>query len=322
MRLLILGSLEGLFTAVNIGWKIADVLDDGFGYATVLVLRCSLSSGVFSPQLLHQLRTAFTNLSDEEVGVLATSSWSHVTKLSEIWTNVPTPSTQILSLLQYWDFFGLFWWVDLVSLPYESCRLLLPLAKVKIFKFGDLRAQRRAVHLPFREPFASLPLCLGRTTVEFGLILVTLWMWWSGCGKYFFSFIQGVTLATTKLSPCSIQHHKTGSSKTPQSARLGESNVLLEPLSRYLGDDFVLESALVISVDQQTEAQNAHTDTDAWWWCLHWAPMRIQLDENIFWDQILTRFSSIWLADIDLGFFFDFLFSSLPLFSHVERRGL
>eukprot|EP00435_Cladocopium_sp_Y103_P027777 s535_g6.t2 len=72
----------------------------------------------------------------------------------------------------------------------------------KTFKFGELRAQRKAVHLPFREPFTSLPL-------------------------------------------------------------LGESNMLLEPLSEYLGEDFVLESALVITVDQETEAQNAHTDTDA-----------------------------------------------------------
>ena len=46
-------------------------------------------------------------------------------------------------------------------------------------------------------------------------------------------------------------------------ARLGKSNVLLEPLSEYLGDDFVLESALVITVDGGTEGQNAHTDTEA-----------------------------------------------------------
>ena len=46
-------------------------------------------------------------------------------------------------------------------------------------------------------------------------------------------------------------------------SRLGKSNVLLEPLSEYLGDDFVLESALVITVDGGTEGQNAHTDTDA-----------------------------------------------------------
>eukprot|EP00438_Fugacium_kawagutii_P014976 Skav220235 [mRNA] locus=scaffold4245:73140:77598:- [translate_table: standard] len=45
--------------------------------------------------------------------------------------------------------------------------------------------------------------------------------------------------------------------------RLGESNVLLEPLSEYLGRDFVLESALIITVAAGTEAQNAHTDTDA-----------------------------------------------------------
>ena len=45
--------------------------------------------------------------------------------------------------------------------------------------------------------------------------------------------------------------------------RLGDSNILLQPLCEYLGDDFVLESALVITVDPATEAQNAHTDTDA-----------------------------------------------------------
>ena len=45
--------------------------------------------------------------------------------------------------------------------------------------------------------------------------------------------------------------------------RLGDSNVLLEPLCEYLGADFVLESALVIPVDPATAAQNAHTDTDA-----------------------------------------------------------
>ena len=44
--------------------------------------------------------------------------------------------------------------------------------------------------------------------------------------------------------------------------RLGDSNILLQPLCEYLGDDFVLESALVITVDPATEAQNAHTDTD------------------------------------------------------------
>jgi len=73
--------------------------------------------------------------------------------------------------------------------------------EAKIFKFGELRTQRKAVHLPFREPFKSFPL-------------------------------------------------------------LGKSNVLLEPLSEYLGDDFVLESALVITVDGGTEGQNAHTDTE------------------------------------------------------------
>ena len=46
-------------------------------------------------------------------------------------------------------------------------------------------------------------------------------------------------------------------------ARLGKSNALLEPLSEYLGDDFILESALVITVDGGTEGQNAHTDTEA-----------------------------------------------------------
>ena len=45
--------------------------------------------------------------------------------------------------------------------------------------------------------------------------------------------------------------------------RLGDSNILLQPLCEYLGDDFVLESALVITVDPATDAQNAHTDTDA-----------------------------------------------------------
>eukprot|EP00434_Breviolum_minutum_P027233 symbB.v1.2.024084.t1/scaffold2256.1/size84244/1 len=74
--------------------------------------------------------------------------------------------------------------------------------EAKIFKFGELRTQRKAVHLPFREPFKSLPL-------------------------------------------------------------LGKSNALLEPLSEYLGDDFILESALVITVDGGTEGQNAHTDTEA-----------------------------------------------------------
>ena len=51
--------------------------------------------------------------------------------------------------------------------------------------------------------------------------------------------------------------------------RLGDSNILLQPLCEYLGDDFVLESALVITVDPATEAQNARTDTDRgerWVW--------------------------------------------------------
>ncbi|CAJ1338817.1 unnamed protein product [Effrenium voratum] len=69
------------------------------------------------------------------------------------------------------------------------------------FKFGDLRTQRSAVHLPFQEPFSSFPL-------------------------------------------------------------LGEGAELLPLLSGYLGPDFVLESALVITVDGQTPAQNAHTDTE------------------------------------------------------------
>ena len=33
--------------------------------------------------------------------------------------------------------------------------------EAKTFKFGELRAQRKAVHLPFREPFAMLPLWRG-----------------------------------------------------------------------------------------------------------------------------------------------------------------
>ena len=43
---------------------------------------------------------------------------------------------------------------------------------------------------------------------------------------------------------------------------LGQSSCLLEPLSEYLGDDFVLESALVITVSAGTAAQNAHLDTE------------------------------------------------------------
>jgi len=33
-----------------------------------------------------------------------------------------------------------------------------PLSEAKTFEFGELRAQRKAVHLPFREAFATLPL--------------------------------------------------------------------------------------------------------------------------------------------------------------------
>ncbi|CAK8993701.1 unnamed protein product [Durusdinium trenchii] len=74
-------------------------------------------------------------------------------------------------------------------------------ADAETFVFGELRGHRRAVHLPFREPFSRLPL-------------------------------------------------------------LGEDGELLEVLAEYLGEDFELESALIITVDGNTEAQNAHTDTE------------------------------------------------------------
>ena len=69
------------------------------------------------------------------------------------------------------------------------------------FKFGDLRAERQAVHLPFEPPFDGLPL-------------------------------------------------------------LGKDATLLAALSRYLGQDFVLESALIITVHGGTSTMNAHTDTE------------------------------------------------------------
>ncbi|CAE7199563.1 Abcd3 [Symbiodinium sp. CCMP2592] len=69
------------------------------------------------------------------------------------------------------------------------------------FKFGELRAQRQAIHIPFQPPFDGLPL-------------------------------------------------------------LGRDKALLAPLSDCLGQDFVLESALVISVDGGTSSMNAHTDTE------------------------------------------------------------
>ena len=69
------------------------------------------------------------------------------------------------------------------------------------FKFGDLRAGRQAVHLPFEPPFDGLPL-------------------------------------------------------------LGRAKALLSPVSEYLGPDFVLESALVITVEGGTSTMNAHTDTE------------------------------------------------------------
>ena len=48
-----------------------------------------------------------------------------------------------------------------------------PRPEAKTFEFGELRAQRKAVHLPFREPFASLPLQLvgksmGKLTETYG----------------------------------------------------------------------------------------------------------------------------------------------------------
>ena len=69
------------------------------------------------------------------------------------------------------------------------------------FKFGELRAQRQAIHIPFQPPFDGLPL-------------------------------------------------------------LGRDKALLAPLSDCLGQDFALESALVISVDGGTSSMNAHTDTE------------------------------------------------------------
>ncbi|CAJ1355445.1 unnamed protein product, partial [Effrenium voratum] len=73
--------------------------------------------------------------------------------------------------------------------------------KTHALRFGDLRVARTPVHLPYQEPFRSLPL-------------------------------------------------------------LGRDEALREVLANYLGDNFELESAMVITVSPNAGAQNAHLDTE------------------------------------------------------------